>query len=141
MQKELLQKLSERWSTRSPIEVANAASAPLFGTAGDWDLPQGVEPKQELLYLAVGIPDADSLPKEAFRTASERVLARPGDLAMRFVQDHTIANKKLMAAKDADTQIARQTMLMETAACPDKARAFLLERSMINCVRESLLVA
>ena len=63
------------------------------------------------------------------------------ELAVRFVQEHTIQNKKLMEATDPDIQRKRQKMLMETAASPDKARAFLLERSMINCVRESLLVA
>lgn len=63
------------------------------------------------------------------------------DLAVRFVQDHTIANKKLMEARDRDTQNKRQTMLMETAADPAKAREFLLERAMINCVRDSEAVA
>ena len=63
------------------------------------------------------------------------------DLAVRFVQDHTIANKKLMEATDTDTQTARQKMLMESAADPVKAKAFLLERAMINCVRDSLAVA
>lgn len=63
------------------------------------------------------------------------------DLAVRFVQDHTIANKKLMEATDIDTQTARQKMLMESASDPEKARAFLLERAMINCVRDSLEVA
>jgi 3-(3-hydroxy-phenyl)propionate hydroxylase len=32
-------------------------------------------------------------------------------------------------------------MLMETAADPQRARAFLLERAMINCVRDSEVVA
>ena len=32
-------------------------------------------------------------------------------------------------------------MLMETAADPEKARAFLLERAMINCVRDSEALA
>jgi 3-(3-hydroxy-phenyl)propionate hydroxylase len=59
------------------------------------------------------------------------------DLAVRFVQEHTIANKKLMEATDAEAQNARQRMLMETAADPVKAREFLLERAMINCVRDS----
>ena len=63
------------------------------------------------------------------------------DLAVRFVQDHTIANKKLMEASDEQTQIARQKMLMDTAADPDKAREFLLERAMINCVRDSEALA
>ncbi|MCB1729267.1 MAG: FAD-dependent monooxygenase [Halieaceae bacterium] len=63
------------------------------------------------------------------------------DLAVRFVQEHTIANKKLMEARDIATQQARQQMLMETAADPVKAKAFLLERAMINCVRDSEALA
>jgi 3-(3-hydroxy-phenyl)propionate hydroxylase len=63
------------------------------------------------------------------------------DLAVRFVQEHTIANKKLMEARDTETQEGRQKMLMETAADPEKAKAFLLERAMINCVRDSEAVA
>ncbi|MCP5131597.1 MAG: FAD-dependent monooxygenase [Pseudomonadales bacterium] len=59
------------------------------------------------------------------------------DLAVRFVQEHTIANKKLMEARDPQEQIERQAMLMATAADPQKAKAFLLERAMINCVRDS----
>lgn len=59
------------------------------------------------------------------------------DLAVRFVQDHTIANKKLMEATDTDSQASRQNFLMDSAADPEKAKAFLLERAMINCVRDS----
>ncbi len=63
------------------------------------------------------------------------------DLAVRFVQDHTIANKKLMEATDEETQNSRQKMLMETAADPQRAKAFLLERAMILCVRDAEAVA
>ena len=59
---ETLTALRDRWSTRSPKEIANNFSAPLFGSAGEWDLPKGVTPKEKLLYLAVGIPDAETLP-------------------------------------------------------------------------------
>ncbi len=62
------------------------------------------------------------------------------ELAVRFVQEHTISNKKLMESTDPDVQIKRQQMLMDTAADPVKARAFILERAMIHCVRDSLAV-
>jgi 3-(3-hydroxy-phenyl)propionate hydroxylase len=71
----------------------------------------------------------------------ERYNRQRRDLAVKFVQDHTIANKKLMEATDEETQQSRQTMLMDSAADPVKAKAFLLERAMINCVRDSLQVA
>ena len=67
--------------------------------------------------------------------------ANPGqarkDVAVRFVQEHTIQNKKLMESTDPDVQRKRQKMLMDTAADPDAAREFLLERAMINCYRDS----
>lgn len=62
-------------------------------------------------------------------------------LAVRFVQEHTIANKKLMEATDTGTQDRRQQWLNATAADPAQAREFLLERAMIHCVRDSLAVA
>lgn len=63
------------------------------------------------------------------------------ELAVKFVQEHTIQNKALMESTDEEIQNKRQKMLMETAADPAKARAFLLERAMIDCVRDSLAVA
>jgi 3-(3-hydroxy-phenyl)propionate hydroxylase len=59
------------------------------------------------------------------------------DIAVRFVQEHTIQNKKLMESTDPDVQRKRQRMLMQTANDPVKAREFLLDRAMINCLRES----
>ena len=78
------QKLTERWQNRSPKEIGNQFSAPLYGTDGEWDLPKGVVPKKELLYLAVGIPDARTLPKKQLERASQVVFAEPGDAALRY---------------------------------------------------------
>lgn len=63
------------------------------------------------------------------------------ELAVRFVQEHTIANKKLMESTDPDVQAKRQKSLMETAADPAKARDFILERAMFKVLRESAAVA
>jgi 3-(3-hydroxy-phenyl)propionate hydroxylase len=63
------------------------------------------------------------------------------DVAVRFVQEHTIQNKQLMESTDPDVQQKRQQMLMKTAADPVAAREFLLERAMINCFRESQAAA
>lgn len=62
------------------------------------------------------------------------------ELAVKFVQEHTISNKELMESTETDVQVARQKMLMETAADPVKAKAFVMERAMMNCVRDSLAV-
>ncbi len=59
------------------------------------------------------------------------------DLAMTFIQQHTIANKQLMEATDEKIQVDRQQFLMDSAADPVKAKEFLMERAMIDCVRDS----
>lgn len=84
MSEDLTEKLRVRWAARSPRDIANQFSEPLFGGTGEWDLPKGVVPKRELLYLAVGIPDAASLPKAALDAASQRIYRKPGDLALRY---------------------------------------------------------
>ena len=76
--------LKQYWQHRSPKADANGLAAPLFGTPGEWDLPADVQPKRDLLYLAVGIPDVASLPKSALAESSARVFERPGDLALRY---------------------------------------------------------
>ncbi len=77
-------RLSERWSARSPREIANQFSAPLYGTPGEWDLPKDVEPKRDLLYLAVGIPDTASLPRAQLQTAYQSIHNMAGDVALRY---------------------------------------------------------
>ncbi len=59
------------------------------------------------------------------------------DVAVRFVQEHTIQNKALMESTDPKVQKKRQEMLMETANDPGMAREFLLERAMIKCYHDS----
>jgi 3-(3-hydroxy-phenyl)propionate hydroxylase len=63
------------------------------------------------------------------------------ELAVRFVQEHTIQNKRLMESTDPEVQTQRQRMLMQTAADPAKAKAFIRERAMIDCLRSSLEAA
>ena len=61
-------------------------------------------------------------------------------IAVKFVQDHTIRNKELMESTDPDVQAKRQKWLMDTAADPVKAKEFVRERAMIDCLRDSLAV-
>ena len=63
------------------------------------------------------------------------------ELAVAFVQNHTIQNKQLMESTDPDVQVKRQAMLMATAADPVRAKAFIMERAMFDCLRDSLAVA
>lgn len=84
MNQGISEQLAAVWRDVSPKELANQLAAPLFGTPGEWDLPQDVVPQRELLYLAVGIPDTESLPKQALAEAAARVLNKPGDVALRY---------------------------------------------------------
>ena len=60
--------------------------------------------------------------------------------ATKFVQEQSIANKKLMEEKDPDAQKKRQADFMRQAADPVLAKKFLLKTSMINVVRESYTI-
>jgi 3-(3-hydroxy-phenyl)propionate hydroxylase len=72
-----------------------------------------------------------------FSQQFERYDRQRRDVAVRFVQEHTIRNKALMESTDPDVQRKRQAMLMDTASDPAAAREFLLDRAMINCFRDS----
>lgn len=62
------------------------------------------------------------------------------EIATHFVQKHTIENKKLMEARDPLAQQERQAVLMNAASDPIKARAFVKERAMIDCLAASLAI-
>ena len=81
---ELQHRLATLWAGRSPAERASRAAATLFDTPGDWDPPADIPPRDDLLYLSVGIPDTQTLPMDAIRAAAERVLARGDEAAYRY---------------------------------------------------------
>ena len=58
-------------------------------------------------------------------------------ICVDFIQKHTKRNKALMESTDTDVQRKRQEKFMRTSADPELAKAFVMETSMINCVRES----
>ncbi|MFC5585372.1 FAD-dependent oxidoreductase [Nitratireductor kimnyeongensis] len=59
---------------------------------------------------------------------------------IRAVQSMSIRNKKLLEERDPDVRAAEQRRLREIAANPETARAYLLNSSMINSVREAAAV-
>jgi 3-(3-hydroxy-phenyl)propionate hydroxylase len=59
------------------------------------------------------------------------------EICVRFVQEHTIRNKKLMESKDPEIQRRRQEDYMRQAADPVLAREFLLKTSMIQSLRDA----
>lgn len=56
-------------------------------------------------------------------------------ICVRFVQEQTINNKKMLEAKDPGAQHKRQRELMAIAADPVRAREFLMKSSMIASLR------
>lgn len=73
-----------RWAERDLSDIASDPAARLMNTPGEWDPPKGVEPKREPLYLSVGIPDSDALPRAEINAAMDRVMASEGDASLRY---------------------------------------------------------
>jgi 3-(3-hydroxy-phenyl)propionate hydroxylase len=61
-------------------------------------------------------------------------------ICVRFVQEHTIANKKLMESRDPDVQKKRQADYMRMSSDPQLARQFLLRTSMIESLRDEAAI-
>jgi 3-(3-hydroxy-phenyl)propionate hydroxylase len=61
-------------------------------------------------------------------------------IALEFVQEHTIRNKRLMEERDPELQKQRQAEFMHTAADPILAKAFLLKTSMIASLRDAAAI-
>jgi 3-(3-hydroxy-phenyl)propionate hydroxylase len=62
-------------------------------------------------------------------------------ICTKFVQEHTINNKRLMESKDPDVQKKRQAEFMRDASDPALARKFLLRTSMIQSLRDEAAIA
>lgn len=76
--------LAARWAARELSDFASQPAARLMNTPGEWDPPEGVEPRREPLYLSVGIPDSDALPRAEINAAMARVMASEGDASLRY---------------------------------------------------------
>ena len=92
-----------------------------------------------------GIQDAVNLADKLVRLfldgASERLLdlydlQRP-TVAIEFVQEQSIANKKRLEAHDPTARARNLDELRESAADPERARQFLLRTSMIASQRRA----
>jgi 3-(3-hydroxy-phenyl)propionate hydroxylase len=61
-------------------------------------------------------------------------------IALKFVQEHTIRNKRLMEERDPELQKRRQGEFMRTAGDSVLAKAFLLRNSMIQSLRDAAAI-
>ncbi len=81
---QLRERLAAHWQDRSPADIANRVAGPLYGSGSGWDFPDDLEPKHPLIHLAVGIPDAEALPKAALAEAFASEFDKPGDVPLRY---------------------------------------------------------
>jgi 3-(3-hydroxy-phenyl)propionate hydroxylase len=92
-----------------------------------------------------GIQDAANLAEKLARVVLDRA---PGELldlysrqrravAVEFVQEQSIANKKRLEARDPEARRRNLAELRDTAADPSRARQFLLRTSMLVSQRRA----
>ncbi|MCP4762271.1 MAG: hypothetical protein GY870_10860, partial [archaeon] len=62
--KEITERLNQIWLNRDFRDVASLAAKGIIDSPGEWDPPKGVKPQKEMMYLSIGEPDTDSLPRD-----------------------------------------------------------------------------
>jgi 2-aminoadipate transaminase len=72
------------WQERDLKEIAGKAAKTRINTSSEWASPEGIQPRKELLFLSVGIPDTGSLPRKALNEAMEYVLRQEDDAGLRY---------------------------------------------------------
>ncbi len=87
--------LAGQWAGFDPNELVSDATGNLISNRGDWDPPAGIEPKRPLIHMAIGIPDAGTLPKDDFLKSTRKVITRPGEAA--FIYGFGMGYAKLRA--------------------------------------------
>lgn len=89
---------------------------------------------------------ADKLVRIMLHGGDRNTLLNLYDLQRRticvdFIQARTRENKQMMETEDEAARFAHQQKLMDLASSPTKQRHYLLESSMINCLRDSLQIS
>ena len=102
---------------------------PLGGMGMNGGLHDAINAAEKICAILHDGADADEL--------LDRYDRQRREICVEFVQKHTIKNKKLLEASDADIQAQRQAEFMRKASDPRLAKAFLMETSMIDSVRKS----
>ncbi|MEP5763654.1 MAG: NAD(P)/FAD-dependent oxidoreductase [Halieaceae bacterium] len=129
------QRVAERYCQGRVVLVGDAChiNNPLGGMGMNGGLHDAFNLAQKLTEILLHKADSTELLELYDRQRRE--------LAVQFVQQHTIANKKLMESTDPDVQSKRQRDLMDTASDPARAKAFIMERAMFDSLRESLALS
>jgi 3-(3-hydroxy-phenyl)propionate hydroxylase len=111
----------------------------LAGDAAHINNPLGGMGMNGGIHDAVNLSEklAAVLRGEADDGALDRYDRQRRPIAVEYVQSATLRNKAILEEKDPVVRRARQDELRRTAADPGKARAFLLQSSMINAVQRA----
>lgn len=80
----LQQQLADLWQPERMVSMANPATGTLLHMRGDWDPPAGIIPRRELIPMAIGVPDSDTIPRSAILEAARGVIEAPGDAAFVY---------------------------------------------------------
>ena len=126
------QRVAETYRVRDRVLIAGDAAHvnnPLGGMGMNGGVHDAINLSEKLIEIILGRGDRDELLDLYNRQ-------RRG-ICTKFIQNHTKKNKELMESTDADVQRRRQENFMKKSADPSLAKAFVMETSMINCLRES----
>jgi 2-aminoadipate transaminase len=76
--------LRQFWQNDRYLQMANPITRKRVGAVSLWAGPENVEPRKELIYLSIGIPDSDWLPRRELNQAMEKVMNKPGDSSLNY---------------------------------------------------------
>ncbi|MFO7963297.1 MAG: PLP-dependent aminotransferase family protein [Desulfobacterales bacterium] len=76
--------LKHRWGSLDLRSLAAGPAKKRMATLNEWAPPEGIKPRRDLLYLSVGIPDSEGLPRDELQKAMQQVMARRDDTPLRY---------------------------------------------------------
>jgi 2-aminoadipate transaminase len=77
-------RLNQLWQKDRYVQLANSVTQRRLGAGSLWAPPEDIEPRKPLLYLSVGIPDSEWLPRKELDRAMRKVMSRKDDACWRY---------------------------------------------------------
>ena len=72
------------WQKERFLQMANTIARKRMSSDNLWANPDDIEPKKPLLYLSIGIPDSDELPRTELNEAMREIMNRKDDTSLRY---------------------------------------------------------
>jgi 2-aminoadipate transaminase len=76
--------LGQFWQKDRYIEFANRVTQRRAGAGNLWSPPMDIQPLKPMMYLSVGIPDSEWLPRPELNRAMNAVMKRKDDAGLRY---------------------------------------------------------